>query len=239
MAPPGNRTVKPMTASQLQMQAQMLAHMPPSHVLEMQLQPGLQLQVQQQQAQLRQAQLQAQQQLQTQQQLQAQLQAEVQQLQSQQQQAHLQVQQLQSQQQQAHLQAQQLQSQLQAHRQAAAQLQMATARPPPAWPAAPPTVLRPLKFLGMDNGMPVFEHIDEAPAEPGISPSPRGGELIRQTPHGFMQLPYVLLPGTTHLMDRPSASASPATATNTTVSINASRLIGDIFARRAARGGSD
>jgi len=195
MAPPGNQTVKLMTASQLQMQAQMLAHMPPSHVLEMQLQPGLQLQVQQQQAQLRQAQLQAQQQLQTQQQLQAQLQAEVQQLQSQQQQAHLQ--------------AQQLQSQLQAHRQAAAQLQMATARPPPAWPAAPPTVLRPLKFLGMDNGMPVFEHTDKAPAEPGISPSPRGGELIRQTPHGFMQLPYVLLPGTTHLMDRPSASASP------------------------------
>ena len=121
--------------------------------------------------------------------------------QAQQQQAHEQQQQQQQQQQQL-----QLAANHQMQQQAAAQLQMATAQPPPAQLAAgqatapaptghgpPPPDMHPLRFVGMNNGQPIFQHIDNAPAEPDIFPS-GGGGLVRKTPHGILQLPYVLLP---------------------------------------------
>ena len=76
---------------------------------------------------------------------------------------------------------------------------MATAPPPPKaqQPAAPPPPeMHPLKFVGMNNGQPIFQHIDNAPADVDIFPSASGG-LVRKTAHGILQLPYVLLPSQT------------------------------------------
>ena len=89
------------------------------------------------------------------------------------------------------LQLQQLQHVVneQMQQQAAAQ-QQATAQQPAPQATAP---MQPLTFLGMKSGQPIFQHMDTAPTDPDIFPIESGG-LVRKTPHGILQLPYVLVP---------------------------------------------
>lgn len=69
----------------------------------------------------------------------------------------------------------------------------AQAPQPPMALEAPPALLRPLTFLGMNGGQPVFQHLEESEPEHDVYPMPNGG-LARRTPHGLLFLPYTLLP---------------------------------------------
>ena len=56
--------------------------------------------------------------------------------------------------------------------------------------------MQPLRFLGMRNGRPTFERMASAPTAPNIVPTANGG-IVQTTPHGYVSLPYVLLPHAT------------------------------------------
>ena len=71
---------------------------------------------------------------------------------------------------------------------------------------APTPPLRPLKFSGMRDGQPVFQHMQASQTVSDVRPTPAGG-LVEITPHGYMQLPYVMLP-VQPLQPQPAACAS-------------------------------
>lgn len=70
------------------------------------------------------------------------------------------------------------------------------APPPPA--VAPPAAgaegpkMRPLRYMGMNGGQPIFQHLTGHTQEGEVLATTQGG-LVLQTAHGVMSLPYVML----------------------------------------------